>query len=671
MTNVDVLLVNMPFASLYRPSIGLSLLKAGLCRAGIAAKVLYLTIPFAERIGSELYVRLANQEPRPTDLIAEWVFTPALNCPEGPPAYPQSYIDEVLIGRSLVYGKDPQEQTPVTQDFIRDVLWTRALATGFVNRCAELAVSHSPRIVAFTSVFQQQVSSLAMARRIKALAPQTFIVFGGHNCEGVMGAEIARQFPFVDAVVSGEGDLVFPELVRRVLASQSVSNLQGVYTRENVDHRFAAGAFPNAVSVSNMDELPYPDYDDFFCAHEASTLDKRIVRQILFESSRGCWWGERSHCAFCGLSAESMSFRSKSAPRALRELQSLTAWHPGCPVTVVDNIIDMKYFKDFVPELAALKLDVNLFYETKANLRKDQVSLMRQAGIVMVQPGIESFSSPVLDLMGKGVRALQNIQVLKWFKEYGIRPYWNILWGFPGEDPAEYSRMAELIPLLTHLPRPDSAGRIRLDRFSPHFKHAEKLGFADVRPFPAYHHVYRGVDSERVANLAYYFRYDYRQHGELEAYTRPVWEQVRLWWKNYEVSDLISTVANDQLLIWDLRPTAREPLVVVTGVEKTLYEACDAIQTIAQLKKVAENTGRSLTVERLESVLQPFLDLGLMVRENSSYLSLAIPLGVYRPKARVLQRFAALITRLGIRQKDRTIITLHTTAPGCEQQPTV
>ena len=47
-----VVLVHMPFADINRPSIGLSLLKDGLNRAGIACDVVYLNLRFAEFIGS-------------------------------------------------------------------------------------------------------------------------------------------------------------------------------------------------------------------------------------------------------------------------------------------------------------------------------------------------------------------------------------------------------------------------------------------------------------------------------------------------------------------------------------------------------------------------------------------------------------------------------------------
>src|SRR5439155_6611144 len=253
-----------------------------------------------------------------------------------------------------------------------------------------------PKFVGFTSVFQQHVASLALARRIKRALPDTFVAMGGANCEGVMGAETVRQFPFVDAVVSGEGELVFPELVRRALAGEPVSGLVGVRTPARVGAELAFGRFPNAPTVQNLDDLPEPDYDDFFAEFGKSRYARNWQPGIFCETSRGCWWGEKMHCTFCGLNGGSMAFRSKSARRAIEELSGLTKRHPGCDVQLTDNILDMGYFKDFLPELVARKLDLDLFYETKVNLKKEQVCTLASAGIRRIQPGIESLGDGVL-----------------------------------------------------------------------------------------------------------------------------------------------------------------------------------------------------------------------------------------------------------------------------------
>lgn len=225
------------------------------------------------------------------------------------------------------------------------------------------------------------VASLALAKRLEQARPECVIVMGGANCEGPMGAETARQFPFVDAVVSGEGDLVFPDLVTRALDGRPLEGLPGVFTSTNAQVALAAGARLTAPMVQDMDALPIPDFSDYFEQFGRSRHAEEWQPSLFFESSRGCWWGERMHCTFCGLNGRTMSYRSKSAARAVAELTQLVERHPGCDIQVTDNILDLAYFKDFVPLLAERKLGVDLFYETKANLRKDQIRLLKRAGI--------------------------------------------------------------------------------------------------------------------------------------------------------------------------------------------------------------------------------------------------------------------------------------------------
>ncbi len=215
-------------------------------------------------------------------------------------------------------------------------------------------------------------------------------------------------------------DQVFPELAARIVAGQPAGALKGVVTRESFETDAAMLAPPTAQGVMDLDALPYPDFTDFFSQFQQSRFSRDWQASVFVETSRGCWWGERMHCTFCGLNGATMTYRSKSAPRALAELLHLTATHPGCDIQVVDNILDLKYFKTLLPELAARKLNVSLFYETKANLKKEQVRLLRDSGVLTIQPGIESFSDRVLKQMKKGVTGLQNIQLLGMPYEIGI-----------------------------------------------------------------------------------------------------------------------------------------------------------------------------------------------------------------------------------------------------------
>jgi ribosomal peptide maturation radical SAM protein 1 len=194
--------------------------------------------------------------------------------------------------------------------------------------------------------------------------------------------------------------------------------------------------------VDNLDELPYPDYDDYFDQLERSSLLPEITGphspQVIVETSRGCWWGAKQHCTFCGLNGSSMAFRSKSPERALEEFKYLHQKY-RCFLQVVDNILDLQYIKTLFPRLAKENLGIQLFYETKVNLSKEQLQVLKTSGVIALQPGIESLNTNVLQLMRKGCTALQNVQFLKCCKELGIEAGWNFIWGFPDEDEADYA----------------------------------------------------------------------------------------------------------------------------------------------------------------------------------------------------------------------------------------
>ena len=181
---------------------------------------------------------------------------------------------------------------------------------------------------------------------------------------------------------------------------------------------------------------------------------------------------------------------------------------------------------------------------------------MRSRPRSAAQLGIESLSTPTLKLMGKGVTAIENLQTLRWFSEAGVAAQWNLLYGFPGEDPAEYSQMAALLPSLCHLAPPQMAGRVRVDRFSPYFDHPEQYGIVHLRPHRAFYFVYP-LSRDVLGRLAYYFEYDYADGRHPLEYVQAVIEAVAVWQR------LAGTVTlrywdcpDGVLIVTDTRPAA-------------------------------------------------------------------------------------------------------------------
>jgi len=656
----DVLLVSMPFGSLCDPSIALGLLKAGLNRAGISCAVRYFTFPLAATIGEQLYHDLANGKPRTVAMLGEWLFAEALWGPgrlDG-----DAYVKEVLRDRGrgscsdhlavppardwfdAGLGGDSAPPDRLREEFIETVLRARAAVASFLDDCFDEVVRRRPRILGFTSVFQQQLASLALASRVKQALPETFVVIGGANVEGAMGIESVRQFGFLDAVVSGEADAVFPQLVLRVLAGEVIGDLPGVVTGRTLS---LADAPSKAAGFVDLNALPYPDYDDYFQQlHFASGVAPAPVR-VTFETSRGCWWGAKHHCTFCGLNGLSMTYRSKQPQRALDELTALSQRYPNRPISVVDNILDTSYFRTFLPLLRDSAAALNLFYEIKANVSKDQLRVLRDSGVTRVQPGIESLSTHVLQLMRKGVTMLQNIQTLKWCKELGIKVTWNVISGFPGETAYDYEQFTATVPLLTHLQPPGLRAPIRLDRFSPYFEQAQQYGITNVRPHLAYQYLY-DLPASAIANLAYFFQFDYADGRQVHEYTAPLLEQLDVWTQHHPTSDLLYADTQNHLVIWDLRPAARRPLQVLDGLHREVLLACDRVHGMAHLEALAEQHRGPNT---LSGVLADLIDAGLLLTEDGHFLTLALPLGSYSPPKWVIEKCQAMLVDLG-RQTD-------------------
>src|SRR5262249_10898195 len=155
--------------------------------------------------------------------------------------------------------------------------------------------------------------------------------------------------------------------------------------------------------------------------------------------------GERSQCTFCGLNGSGMAFRSKSPDRAVEEIIELRRRYQVGTVSVVDNILDMRYFRTVIPRLAEEQLGVDLFWEVKSSLSPRQVGQLKAARVRYIQPGVESLNDHVLHLMRKGTTAARNVELLKWCAEYGVVPLWNLLYGFPGETQEDYNRTVEVI----------------------------------------------------------------------------------------------------------------------------------------------------------------------------------------------------------------------------------
>ena len=598
-----VALVSMPFAAIDYPSLALGLFKSRLGQEKIPCDIYYLNMTFAEMIGYPAYSALITR----------------------PPSY---FACEQLFAESAFGALAPSDESYWTASGLdasvrQELAAIKSQVEPFLARCMAEVDWGAYDIVGFTSLFEQNLATLALSARVKTAHPHVITVFGGPNFEAVMGQTFHRLLPWIDFVCSGEADDVFPELIKRLAYRHPVHDLPGLVYRRNGVTR-VTGPAP---MTSRLDELPIPDFSDYFARVRAMSLPPGADPCVLMETSRGCWWGEKNHCTFCGLNSQSMKYRTKSAKRAVNEVAELKGRCGIGFVRVVDNILNHDFFDDFLPELAERRLGVTVFFEVKANLRKHQIATLRRAGVTVVQAGIESLSTHTLKLMAKGSTSLMNIQTLKWCKEYGVLCDWNLIYGFPGETPDDYAGSVRLAQTLTHLWPPTGCGRIRLDRFSPNYDRAEEKGLRNVRPMKWYSFLYP-FRQEDLAQVAYYFDFDYAEPIDDGGYLPALQEAVARW----KASDdhLTASQQNGAMVIDDTRPVALATRYTLRGAERLVLENCDQITTVHRLRQVvSELLDEELSESRVCEILGWLIDCRLVVQERERFLGL--PVLTYAP----------------------------------------
>lgn len=629
----------MPFGILYSPSLALGILQARLQDAGIATACRHFTIDYAARIGPAAYNRVAGGYPRTTALLGEWIFSHALRA--RPPAQQEAYLRHVF-GEEAGYAAAAGVERELRIRSIEQILGWAAAAGDFVDYAAREILAQRPRVVALTSVFEQNLASIALAQRLRALQPGIVVVMGGANCEGAMGRELARRYACIDLVVSGEADELIVPLVAGLLRGerwQANAALQPF-----VDAGASAANFLQARMVHDLAGQPRPEFDAYF--HDLAQrpgVAANLPVEIPMESSRGCWWGEKHHCTFCGLNGATMGFRSKAPDAVARDVRAYARQYPGRKIAFVDNIMDSGYFGTLLPELARLPTGAEFFYEIKSNVTRAQVQALRDAGVRHIQPGIESLSDHVLGLMKKGVSTMQNLQLLKWCMEYAVRVDWNVLWGFPGEAPADYEAMARMVPWLVHLQPPARGSRIRLDRHSPNFKEADAFGFRRVRPSPSYGLVYDDLPPPAWSELAYFFEAEHALDAEVDEYTRPLAEAIAGWHAVHARSTFFLLERAGAVVLLDTRPahhgsTSR----VLPALAARLVLHCDTARTVSGLARELPD----VAPERIRSELDALCTQGVLWSDGRRYLCLAVSFTNYlesRRRGRLEQQIDALL----------------------------
>ncbi|GLW02766.1 RiPP maturation radical SAM C-methyltransferase [Streptomyces lavendulae] len=604
-----VLLVNMPWAPIDLPSLALGILKRSVDERvpNGSADVLHANLEYVDWITRNTEFTLEDYSYYALGSYflgcGDWVFSSALY---DDPEWRVPEFTEAMSGRVRGARMD----------------MTRALhssAPDFVRYIAERIVELDPDVVGFTSTFQQNTAALAAAKYVKRLAPHIATAMGGANCDGKQGEAVHRNFPFVDYVLRGEGEVSFPALLGALDAGEPLSEVPGLCWRGD-----DGTSVVNAMSTNPLPPaaiLP-PDYAGYFERLASSHARNWVEPKLVVEGARGCWWGEKHHCTFCGLNGSFMQFRSKSPDVFYDEVVELARRHRVLDMYVVDNILDMGYVNSVLPRIIDSGFDLRMHIEIKSNMRRKQLQTLADAGLIFVQPGIESLNSRVLTLMDKGVTGGQNVRMLRDAATVGLSVAWNYLHGFPGEDTEDYDDVVAQLAALEHLNPPvGQSSRIAIERFSPYFNNPA-LGFSELRPAEPYRLTYDLPEAE-MFDLAYVFDVPPRGIGE-EVVAR-LDEGIAQWKRNYAGSRLTHCDLEDRIVLVSRRRAFDwTHLELTVPFELSLFRLLDQPHTVkAATRKLHEEHG--VGEDALREVLERWRALGVVFEDSGQFVQIAPP----------------------------------------------
>ena len=604
-----IALVNMPFGFHIYPSVQLGTLSTLMKSHGWDVKSHYLNLHFAHQLDLSVYNQLCEKR----FLIGEWLFSHLLF---GENTKNQEYMEHFEL-----HIEDVCQSIERPREFLSDV--KTKMVPEFLSWAVETVDWSQYGVVGFSSTFNQNLASLTLAKLIKEKYPSVKILFGGSNFESEMGLEYFRVFPWIDYVVPGEAEGVLPPLM------EALSNGGAIPT--GVVHRCGGQVvYEDSHELNEFSKNAPPDYDDFF--EELKQVDSESALKenpvILYETARGCWWGEKHHCTFCGLNASTMKFRSKPMEQVRADLTDLSKRYDSFRFRLVDNILEMNYIDGIFGELARNNYDLQFFVEVKSNLTKRQIKVLAHGGVKVIQPGIESFSLNQLQEMDKGVRPMQNIVCMKWAMYYGVEVNWNILIGFPGETDEDYRQQIRLIKLLFHLPPPECVGNLWLERFSPYFTRPDEYGISITGPGEAYPYVYDSPDID-LLKIAYDF--EFKTEARIDPQLKNELMQTAAEWKRRHQSDqlpyLMFTKAMDFVTVYDGRSKEEPVKTRFDGPPAWIILFCnESPKTLEQIRDHFSEQG--LQEEEPGIVEESVAHLekqGFLYGERGKYLTLALP----------------------------------------------
>ncbi|MBN2719037.1 MAG: RiPP maturation radical SAM C-methyltransferase [Deltaproteobacteria bacterium] len=389
-------------------------------------------------------------------------------------------VAELLFAEAM-HGDLAEPFASQLTEFFGDIEHRRNITKRFGVQCLQRITLSGADIIGFSTSYNQLSASLFLSDLVKRNTTAK-VVLGGTACTDVMGAAILKAYPFIDYVVSGFGEQPLLDLCNGHSPTQ----------------KLIEAPLPPELTTMSL-----PDFRHFRREAEQYGMDTSSEVNIQYQSSRGCWWGQKRHCTFCGIHRSHLSYEAKPVDMVVGDIRTLHERY-GQPIMTTDAVLSLDHLRHAIPQLARFYHKPWLFYELKVNLTEPDITALANARVI-VQMGIETLSTRLMKAMQKGASAIRAIAALKWSRERHLDVRWNLLYKIPQETVADYREQIGIMKKIPHLQPPRILGPVHIDRFSPYFDNYRDFGWTQIHPAPEYRAAHPHIDDKTLFDLAYHF----------------------------------------------------------------------------------------------------------------------------------------------------------------------
>ena len=284
-------------------------------------------------------------------------------------------------------------------------------------------------IAGFTVTTPTLSSSLALAKDVKKESPGTLVVFGGIHPTIRPHETIANTC--VDAVVRGEGELTFKEIVESLKNGRDLSGIKGLMYKKG--GKVEDGG-PRPL-ISDLDSIPFPARH-LFKNKKYTYPDALYKNTAPIITSRGC----PGFCTYCNANRIfTRAFRARSAPNVADEIEFLTKDMKMREIHIWDDNFTMIKERVFEIRDEILKRGIKAKFAFPNGVRADFLDgeilgALKEMGTYSLALGVESGSQEVLNKARKGIRLEKVEEVFAIAKEMWLETWAFFMIGLPGED---------------------------------------------------------------------------------------------------------------------------------------------------------------------------------------------------------------------------------------------